>query len=70
MRSYWASQITTAIYSNEVVPLSFKHRWAQIAIPPISEANIFINGLAVPIPFKNGNGLVIEANFLAYPLIR
>ena len=25
MRSYWANQITTAIYSIEVVPLSFKY---------------------------------------------
>ena len=39
------------------------HRWAQAANPLISEANIFISGLAVPLTFKNVNGLVIEANF-------
>ena len=43
------------------------------AIPVISEANIFINRLAVPLTFKNVNGLVIEAKFFsqsAIPLLR
>ena len=31
-KSFWASQITTAIYSNEVVPLSFKYNLLQITI--------------------------------------
>ena len=39
------------------------HRWAPIANPLISEASIFICGLAVPLTFKNVNGLIIEANF-------
>ena len=41
------------------------HRWAQIANPLINVANIFISGLAVPLTFKNVNGLVIEANFFS-----
>ena len=43
----------------------FKHRWAQIAIPLISEANFFLSGLAVQLTFKNVSGLVIEANFFS-----
>ena len=41
------------------------HRWAQTTNPLISEANIFASGLAVPLTFKNVNGLVIEANFFS-----
>ena len=43
----------------------FKHRWAQIANPLISEANFFTSGLAVQLTFKNVSGLVIEANFFS-----
>ena len=41
------------------------HRWAQIAIPLISEANFFTSGIAVQLTFKNVSGLVIEANFFS-----
>ena len=43
----------------------YAHRWAQIANPLISEANIFTSGLAVQLTFKNVSGLVIEANFFS-----
>ena len=48
--------------------ITFVQRRGQISNPVISEANIFISGLAVPLTFKSVNGLVIEANFLANPL--
>ena len=41
------------------------YRRTQIANPLISEANIFISGLPIPLTLKNVNGLVIEANFFS-----
>ena len=35
------------------------------AVPLTSKANIIIRGLAVPLTFKNINGLVIGANFFS-----
>ena len=44
---------------------SFNHRWAQIVFLLISDANIFVHGLAVLLTFKNLHGLVIKANFFS-----
>ena len=42
-----------------------QRRCAQIANPQTNEANIFIDGLVVPLLFKNVNGVVMEAKLFS-----